>query len=165
MNLKNVHFKELLFLLVILVLLKFGINVIYDSGYFSPENIKYTFSTMKMESINTTEFGELLQTKNQNEPVLIYMGRITCPVCVDLLPKIQTTFSENQKLKNGKAVQQYYFDSKKYKSEESKALRESINANYVPSVILIDSSEVFVFDADDIRESDFSSKIANLLSY
>lgn len=164
MNLKNIHMKELLFLLMILVLLKVGINAAYASGYFSPENIKYTFITMQMKDIDTIEFDKLLH-ENQNDPVMIYMGRMTCPVCVDLLSTIRTIFVENKKLKDGKTVQQYYFDSEKYKSEESKALRESIGANYVPSIILIDSGKVQVFDADDIRAKDFSSEIANLLNY
>ena len=164
MKFKDIHIKELIILLVVLILLKWGINFIYEEGYFSPKNVKYSFTTMQMTNIDTAQLSSFIENVTDNDVILIYMGRRTCPVCVELLPKINSIFKENKKLTTGEVIQQYYFDSEKYKSEESKALRESIKANYVPSIILIAYGEVLVFDADDIQEENFSSEISALIN-
>ncbi len=164
MDLKKIHFKELAFLLVFLVALKFGINYAYQEGYFDFENIKYAVQTINMEKINTEQFDELIQSaETSTEPALIYMGRMSCPVCVKLMPEIKTILKENEVTANGESVKQVYFDSEKYKSEESKAIRDSIEANYVPSIIVV-NGEVTVLESEDIRLENASDVVSSLIN-
>ena len=152
------------FLLVVLLALKFGINYAYEEGYFDPENIKYTLQTMDMEKIDTEQFGELIQSaETSSEPAIIYMGRMSCPVCIDLMPEIKAILKENEVTADGEKVKQVYFDSEKYKSTESKAIRDSIEANYVPSIIVINKG-VTVLDSDDISLGDISEVVSSLVN-
>ena len=74
-----------------------------------------------MNEITTSQFNTLLiNNQNDSSVTLIYMGRESCPVCIELLPQIKQHFKENQLLNNGEKVTQYYFDSEKNKSEETK---------------------------------------------
>jgi len=165
MEFKNIHIKELIILLIILILLKIGVNIIYEKEIFTIENINYSITTLQMEQITTAEFSEILKSSNDNiSPVIVYMGRKSCPACVELLPIICSILEENDTLANGDDVKQYYFDSEKNKNEETQKLRESIGAKFVPSIIVIQGREISVFDSDDIVSESFSNEMANLLN-
>ena len=151
--------------MLIFLLAKWGVNVIYEEGFLYPDNIRYTIATLQMESINVDEFSELIAPEAGNtETTLIYMGRKTCPVCVDLMPEIKSILAENETLADGTKTQQYYFDSGKYKSERTKELRDSIGADYVPSIIVVQNETVNVYDADSIGTGEFGKQLSRMLN-
>ncbi len=143
-----------------MLVVKLGINYCYEKEYFSIDHWRYNYSISSMENIDSTEFNALV-TKSENEVNLIYMGRESCPVCVELLPNIKTIFEKFDilELPSGKIkINQYYFDSEQNRTELAQQTRELIEANTVPAIIIIKNGEISLFESDSLMLNDYIEK-------
>lgn len=159
----SVTYRTIILLLVLLIILKLGIGLLYERGIFDRDILRYRHSVSKINAIN----GEMLITileENCDEPVIIYMGRETCPECIMLLPKVSAALAGNKKTADGLSVKQYYLDTDRNNTELVKKMREEIGARYVPSVIVVVDKTVEVFDAESIWLEDFPQILERCVS-
>lgn len=157
MNFRNIHIKEIFFLLVFLVALKFGITAIYNAEWFShPEYIKYAWDVRNLDKLDVDQFIKISEEDNSDKTFLIYIGRKSCPVCVELLPKIKNVLNENEQVSEKQQRKIYYFDSEKYDSEKTSQIRESFGIKTVPSILVLNGSSFSVYDAKSIGAEEFS---------
>lgn len=103
----------------------------------------YVNATEKMATLDTTQLEEILNGE-QEEVTLIYMGRKTCPDCVQAIGDIKKMFQNNQTLADGQHVAQYYFDTDANRDENAAAIRESLDIYTVPSVLVVRGDDVTV---------------------
>lgn len=99
-------------------------------------------------NINTKELFELVKS---DEKKLIYIGRPTCPGCLQMEPMLG-------KVLEAKKVDAYYYDTsiaREKELEEFLKAREEFNAQYIPLLIRYDSNaEVERIDYYKFIESD-----------
>lgn len=107
--------------------------------------VRYDAAVKQMETIDSTQLEALLKHK-QEEIALIYLGRKTCPDCVNAISDIETIFQQNQTLNNGESVAQYYFDTEANQDEKAASLRKLLNIQVVPSVVVVRGEDVKVYN-------------------
>lgn len=158
--------RDIIIILLILIVAKFGINYCYENDMFSLDHIKYTHYVNSLEAIDSEQLNDLVN-QTQDEINIVYMGRKTCPVCVKLLPQISTVFETyNQITLNGtkNEIYQYYFDSEKNQTALAKQIREKIGANTVPVIIIIKDGNITLFDSDSLILSDYLEEFERQLT-
>lgn len=158
--------KDILVIVIILIIAKIAIAYCYEQKLFSVEHIKYNFYINSMENIDSEEFSNIILNSEQGVQI-IYMGRESCPVCIDLFPKIKTIFNKFQTFDmNGEEVKvnQYYFDSEKNKTNLAQQIRNEINADTVPVIIVVKEGKVVLFDSSSLVLLDYVEKFENILN-
>lgn len=151
------HVRDILIVLLILLIAKFGINYCYENNLFSISHIKYNFYVNSLEKIDSEELN-LVINESYDEISIIYMGRESCPVCVELLPNIKAIFKKfDETTVNASTVQinQYYFDSEQNNDALGQQLRKQINATTVPVIILVKDGTVELFESDSLALVDY----------
>lgn len=165
MNQKRV--RDILIVLLILVIVKFGINYCYENNLFSISHIKYNLYVNGLEKIDSEKLNSVIN-ESQDELSIIYMGRESCPVCVELFPNIKAIFKEFEEITlNTSTVQinQYYFDSEQNNDALGQQLRKQINANTVPVIILVKNGTIELFESDRLALVDYLEEFEKELKY
>lgn len=147
--------KNILIIVVVLLAMKFGINIAYDNGYFSPDQWRYSYLTMSMQKIDTNEFKDILQRSSQ-DIYMIYVGRNTCPTCIESIDNVKNIFDYYEEVgkKEDISIKLCYFDTKQYNDSIAVDLRKSLGIDYIPTIVATQNKKVFLFDSDNFALSD-----------
>ncbi len=165
---KHVKIKEVILILLVLVVIKFGISILYNKSEFSIKNLKYSLYTSSLESLNTEELeAAVTDLSIDDEDIsLIYVGRLTCPYCVEHISHIKDIFENFKKISVGGEeikVKQFYFDSEKYNTIEALKIRDEIGAKYVPTIILINKGKISIFSSEEIGADEYLNNFSDLI--
>lgn len=86
------------------------------------------------DNITSGEFNEILQ---DSEEKLVYIGRPSCPDCVEIQPILE------EKLEDA-GIKAYYYNTEKAKKksmDDFNEIKEKIKVQYVPTIIYYDGEE------------------------
>lgn len=99
-------------------------------------------------NINTEQLNDLL---NQNTKKIIYIGRPTCPGCVEMEPYLR-------EISRSKKISIYYYNTKKAREEELDEflkIRSNLRAEYIPLILhYVGNKEIGRLDYNDFVESE-----------
>ena len=128
-------------LLYFFVLMSFGSAFSSTSEY---QTIVAHFSNVSVETV--------LNKIANSDKFILYLGRETCPFCVDFVPILDKVSTSEKK-------EIFYLDTEKgtddYESVEE--FRKKYKINYVPSLI--------IFNHEDVRYLEFPSTEGQLLEF
>ena len=121
--------KKMIITLLVLVLVAAVVFVNYPK-------IKYTMVIRSLPTMNSEQYDEFFAS---GEEGVVYFSRITCPYCVENIDQI------NHLSKNTK-VPIYYYNTEN-SDERTKEIRDSLGAEYVPSLFYIKDKKHVAIDA------------------
>lgn len=104
-------------------------------------------SNKTLITITTNKYSALLK---EEEYMLVYAGRPTCPDCDELQPELETVLKNNE-------LKAYYWNTDKAKKESMdtfNAMKENQNISHVPIIIQYkDNKEVDRYEYQQFKES------------
>lgn len=121
-------FKKIYIIITIISISILSLSVIGFINYNSA-NEKGVLST-----ITSKEYNELLQ---ESEKKLVYIGRPTCPDCVEIQPILE-------ELLKSEGLTAYYYNTDKAKKrsmDQFNEIKETVGVQYVPTIIYYDGQE------------------------
>ena len=154
MNYKFSSWKSFVCLLMVLLVAKFGISYLYNQDM-SLDKIKYQFYTASLEEINTQDLKAILEEK-ANSIYLIFVGRDTCPTCIDTIGNVSQIFSKcDDNLEGEYTVFKCYYNTKKYNEKAAVELRNDLGIKYIPAILVVKNGDMFKFDEENLVVSDY----------
>ncbi|WP_157464019.1 thioredoxin family protein [Carnobacterium gallinarum] len=109
-------------------------------------NVNYALKTMNLTKINTEEFNSLTK---KNEKSFIYIGRKTCPECLNLISKT------NEVLKNAKKYGAiYYYDTDLARKDSNfEKFTDEVGITFVPTIIELENGKIKKqFSSEEIND-------------
>ena len=147
--------KKYIYISLSLVIFIFVISIININNIWN--EVRYDILTKKMSEINSEQLLNIKQNIN-NENNIIYIGRKSCPDCVDEIKKVyslKNIFSE-------KSYTFYYFDVDKHKNEsEFLEAIDLYNIDYVPVVVINEESKEYILNYSDLKTKDINVVLQN----
>ena len=127
---KNKKIFTFFSVITILLIVFFGIFILNNKTSFN-----YTLKTMSLTKINTNEFESLIKKKERH---FIYVGRKTCPDCLNLISKTNKVIHSAKKY-----GEVYYYDTDYARDDLGfEKFTDKVGISFVPTIIELEDGEI-----------------------
>lgn len=115
----------------------------------------YQFNVRKLTRVNVEQVSEMF---SNNDSGIIYVGRSTCPGCVEFVPKLNEALSNNS---SNTTV--YYFDTDRNRELDNfGVIVEKLGVETVPTLVIIENGNaVQQIDALTLDQEELEIKLNN----